>query len=301
MPSVLNPGSGVIATANSRVTPDSSPLRLSADWISPYRTERISKWLGGKERLAREDMLRLQNDVYSEVEQELAQRFAYAIERSAPGDSRLMQAASLLRRWDGSLTTDSAAASIAVRALEAFWPLVLEPRLGPAAARYVWGMKSFAAEEMIMHAPAQWLPPGCPDWDTLLTQAVRNGLRRGHAPRDLNEWRYGGWHQVELEHPLFGLLPGLRAATGSGTHPLSGDATTVKQVGRSFGPSQRFTMDWSDVDGATENLVMGESGNPLSPYYRDQWELWYAGRTFPLPYSRQAVAGATRHRLVLVP
>jgi NAD-dependent dihydropyrimidine dehydrogenase PreA subunit len=31
------------------------------------------------------------------------------------------------------------------------------------------------------------------------------------------------------------------------------------------GSSQRFTMDWSNIDGSTENIVLGESGNPLSP------------------------------------
>ena len=44
----------------------------------------------------------------------------------------------------------------------------------------------------------------------------------------------------------------------------AGDTTTVKQVGRTFGPSQRFTIDWSNPDQATENIVMGESGDPLS-------------------------------------
>jgi hypothetical protein len=42
---------------------------------------------------------------------------------------------------------------------------------------------------------------------------------------------------------------------GTGEQPLSGDTTTVKQVGRDFGPSQRFTMDWSNIDGSTENIV----------------------------------------------
>ena len=38
-------------------------------------------------------------------------------------------------------------------------------------------------------------------------------------------------------------------------------------MGETFGPSQRFTMDWSNIDGSTENIVLGESGNPYSPYY----------------------------------
>jgi penicillin G amidase len=96
-------------------------------------------------------------------------------------------------------------------------------------------------------------------------------------------------------------LPWFRDWTGTGAQPQSGDTSTVKQVGRTFGPSQRFTIDWSNVDGATEDITMGESGDPLSPYYRDQWPYWYGGRTFALPFSDQAVAATTAHTLRLEP
>ncbi len=77
-------------------------------------------------------------------------------------------------------------------------------------------------------------------------------------------------------------LPLVSRIAGTGPQPLSGDTTTVKQVGRTFGPSQRFTMDWSNIDGSTENIVLGESGNPYSPYFRDQWNDYYGGTTFAL-------------------
>jgi penicillin amidase len=72
-------------------------------------------------------------------------------------------------------------------------------------------------------------------------------------------------------------------------------------VGRDFGPSQRFTMDWSNIDGSTENIVLGESGNPLSPYFRDQWSDWYGGTTFAFPFNSTAVAAQTQHTLRLLP
>ena len=75
----------------------------------------------------------------------------------------------------------------------------------------------------------------------------------------------------------------------------------MKQVGRAFGPSQRFTMDWSNIDGSTENIVLGESGNPYSPYFRDQWDDYYNGRTFALPFTPAAVAANTQHTLRLLP
>ena len=145
-----------------------------------------------------------------------------------------------------------------------------------------------------MHANPDWLPPAYKNWDALLTDAVRKGMKDGKAPADVAQWSYGSWHVVDIEHPLAGFLPLVGRMAGTGAQPLSGDTTTVKQVGRDFGPSQRFTMDWSNIDGSTENIVLGESGNPFSPYFRDQWNDWYGGTTFALPFTPPAVAAQTR-------
>jgi penicillin amidase len=318
MPHAFDPPSGFLATANSRVTPDPpkdtskiflftgdmSTIPLTAEWAEPYRAERIYKLLDGRNGLTRADMLAVQTDIYSEVDQEIGHRLAYAVDHTDGVDERLKKAADLMRSWDGRLTTDSAAASVVTQAREAFWPLVLRPKLGKElASEYRWSESDFAEEEIIMHggsdARSPWLPAGYKNWDALLTEAVRKGMEAGHAPGDVTAWRYGSWHVVDIEHPLASFLPGIGRMAGTGKQPLSGDKTTVKQVGRDFGPSQRFTMDWSDVDGSTQNIVLGESGDPYSPYYRDQWNDYYGGTTFPLPFSDAAVAAHTRHTLRL--
>jgi penicillin amidase len=301
MPNAADPPSGFLATANSRVTTDASPYPLADEWIDPYRAERIYKSLEGRDGLTPKDLLAVQTDVYSEVDQEIGQRLAYAIDQNADADARLRQAADLVRSWDGKLTTDSAAASIVTQARRALWPLILEPKLGNDAATYRWEESNFAEEEIAMHAKADWLPPGYKNWDALLTAAVHKGMDEGNAPANVADWRYGSWHVVDLEHPLAQFLPVVARIAGTGPLAQSGDTTTVKQVGRDFGPSQRFTMDWNNVDGSTENIVLGESGDPYSPYFRDQWNDWYGGTTFALPFSPAAVAAQTRHTLRLVP
>jgi penicillin amidase len=311
LPYSVDPPSGLLATANSRVTPNDTKFPITLEWVDPYRAERIYMDLRGRDKLTREDMLSVQTDIYSEVDQELAHRFAYAIDQTAKTssvDNRLRQAADLLRSWDGRMTTDSAAAAIVYRTRQAFWPLILDPKLGNEAQDYHWSESNFAEEEIIMHgsnansgAPSPWLPSSYKNWDALLTEAVRRGLDRGKAPGDLAQWSYGQWHVVDLEHPLYQLLPLVKGWSGTGELPLSGDTTTVKQVGRSFGPSQRFTMDWSDPDHSTENIVLGESGDPASPWFRDQWQTYYSGATFALPFSSPAVAAQTTHTLQLVP
>ena len=311
MPHAFDPPSGFLATANSRVTTekmrsgpfskDMSGIPLTVEWADPYRVERIYKSLEGRDHLTPADMLAVQTDVYSEVDQEMGHRFAYAIDHTPGADVRLKKAADLMRSWDGKLTTDSAAASIVTQARRALWPLILEPKLGADAKEYHWSESNFAEEEIIMHASPDWLPPAYKNWDELLTDAVRKGMKEGKTPADVAHWSYGSWHVVDVEHPLAVYLPLIGRVAGSGEQPLSGDTTTVKQVGRDFGPSQRFTMDWSNIDGSTENIVLGESGNPYSRYYRDQWKDWYNGTTFALPFSPEAVAAQTHHTLRLLP
>ena len=301
LPSAVDPPSGFLATANSRVTTEQSPYQLSLDWADPYRAQRIYKALQGRDQLKPQDMLAVQTDIYSEVDQELAHRFAYAIDHASKPDDRLRAAADLMRSWDGRLTTDSAAASLVTQTRSALWPLILEPKLGKDAREYRWSESNFAEEEIVMHADPEWLPPGFANWDELLTEAVRRGMKAGKAPTDVSRWTYGSWHVIDIEHPLAELLPLAGRIAGTGPQPMSGDTTTVKQVGRDFGPSQRFTMDWSNIDGSTENLVLGESGNPLSPYFRDQWSDWYGGTTFALPFTPAAVQAQARHPLRLLP
>jgi penicillin G amidase len=301
MPSSVDPPSGFLATANSRVTTADSPYPVTLEWADPYRAERIYKALQGREQLKPQDLLTVQNDVYSEVDQEMGHRFSYAIDHASKVDNQMRKAADLMRSWDGRLTTDSAAASVVTQARRALWKLILEPKLGKEIASYDWAESNFAEEEIVMHNNPNWLPSNYKSWDDLLADAVRRGLENGKAPSDPAHWSYGSWHTVDLEHPLSKFLPSFIHIAGTGPQPQSGDTTTVKQVGRAFGPSQRFTMDWSNIDGSTENIVLGESGNSLSPYFRDQWNDWYRGTTFALPFTPASVASQTSHTLRLLP
>jgi penicillin G amidase len=305
MPNALDPPSGFLATANARVTTDKSPYQLTDEWVDPYRVERIYKLLNGRDHLTPKDMLDTQIDVYSEVDQEFGQRFAYAIDHTGGpegnGDARMRQAADLMRKWDGRVAPDSAAASIVTRTRSEIWPMILEPKLGKTMYDYHWGERNFALEEIVMHAKPEWLPSNYKSWDALLTAAVHKALDDGHAPSDVSLWNYGSWHKIDIEHPLARFLPFLGNKAGTGPQPIGGDGDTVKQIGADVAPSQRFTMDWSNIDGSTENIVLGESGNPLSPWFRDQWSDWYNGTTFALPFTSGAVAVQTTHTLRLEP
>jgi len=62
-----------------------------------------------------------------------------------------------------------------------------------------------------------------------------------------------------------------------------------------------MTVDLSNLDQSTLNLVTGEAGNLLSPYYMDQWNAWYEGSTFPWAFSKPAEEKIRTHQLTLQP
>jgi penicillin amidase len=160
---------------------------------------------------------------------------------------------------------------------------------------------SSALEELLEHTPARWLPPGLTNWNDLLATCVEQALQAAHAPADLSGWRYGSIHPIEIAHPVFGshslLSKLLGRATGTGLIPDGGDNTTIKATGLHFGPSERFTADLASPDANIANVTTGESGNPASPWYLDQFMPWFKGTTFALPLASPAAA----HTLVLEP
>ncbi len=96
-------------------------------------------------------------------------------------------------------------------------------------------------------------------------------------------------------------LPVIGRFTGPGMHPLSGSTYTVKAGSRGFGASERLTWNFANFDESTLNLVTGESGIFLSPYYMDQWAAWYGGSTFAFPFSQTAIEQHRAHEMTLEP
>ena len=309
----------MLATANARATADDYPYFLSDIWAPPYRVERIRKLLVGRTGLTPADMLHVETDTTSEFDRFLAQRIAYAVDHASAKTlghdaKRLHQAADMLRTWDGDMRTDSSAAAIVTAVRPTLWAMLLgsqiarHDHLSPTsssvtklAALYDWPQGATALETLLIFQPDRWLPSGYGNWNDMLGTALTQGLSQNSAPHDLSRWRYGAMHKVDIEHPVFAmspLLPRLLGArTGTGQQPIGGNGLTIKATARAFGPSERFTADLADPSANTGNITTGQSGNPSSPHFLDQFPAWLHGATFALP-----LAGApAQHTLRLLP
>jgi len=321
LPAVTDPPGGILATANSRIAPDSYPYYIANDWFAPYRTERIYQQLSNRAGLTPTDSLALDNDLHSELAHVLAQHYAYALDHAGPSvraaDPRLHHAADLLRGFDGNITANSAPASIVAGTTYELYMLLLsaqiqehdgsaiknpardEPTLNELLFLYTWHNQDTALENLVTQQPARWLPSGYANWNDLIATAAARALRK--APSNLDDWSYGQNHPVEIAHPLFGshgfvsLLLGV--TTGTGRVPTGGNSNTVRSSGLHFGPSERLTADLSSTSATFTNITTGESENPASPHFLDQFGAWFAGTTYNTPLSNPTAA----HTLTLTP
>src|SRR5437879_10886118 len=134
LPSIYNPPSGIIATANGRITPDKYPYSISVEWEAPWRTGRIYHVLESGRKFSPADMLALQTDIHSEAALFAAERFVYAVDHASKASPRAKLAADLMRNWDGRMLASSAAPTIAQVSIQELRRLLLEPKLGAAPA-----------------------------------------------------------------------------------------------------------------------------------------------------------------------
>jgi penicillin amidase len=321
MPRVYDPPTGSLASANGRIAPDGYKYSISTQWDAPWRTDRIYRVLESGKKFAPADMLALQLDISSTYDRFCADKFVYAIDHAPKPSERAKRAAEILRDWDGRMSADSAAPTIETKARVELVRLLLEPRLGAVSPgtnhgelnwkSYRWAMSSVWLENVLTRQPTRWLPPGYSDYGSLLTAVVENVVNQtvpnnsstveSHPPSDLSKWKWGENYQVAIDHPVLDKLPLIGRYTAPGLKPLSGSNLTVKAVGRKFGASERLTWNFANFDESTLNLVTGESGIFLSPYYLDQWKAWYEGSTFAFPFTKAAVERQRAHEMTLQP
>ena len=161
---------------------------------------------------------------------------------------------------------------------------------------------------LLRNRPDDWSDISFPKLidDSLAAALADLRARYGADPRD---WRWGHIRPLTLKHPV-GRSRWLAPIYNLPPIPCPGDTNTVFQTGldpRNPGagplvcPSMRMVLDVGNWD---ENLFVlpgGQSGNPLSPHYHDQFNLWVQGTGITIPWSSEAVDQVSVSTLTLSP
>lgn len=297
LPQVLNPPSGIIATANHNIYPKGYREDLNYEWATPYRYQRIMNVLTSRGGWTRADFEKLQHDEYSIPASMLTPVIVEAARRRGAGG----EAVRLLGDWDYTMRKDGAAPTIFAAWLREVGPAVYAERLGETAARRgrEWDMPTLI--RLLTHPDRQFGPNPEAGRDSVVLAALDRATARlaGELGSTPDTWLWRKLHHAEFHHPLAQAfdLPDM---------PRGGDENTVNMTGgagwlQTAGASYRGIFDLADWDNSVATSVPGESGQPGSENYGNLLPLWGEGRYFPLPFSRAAVERATAHLLWLDP
>jgi penicillin amidase len=317
MPGLEDHRDGFVATANNQPVLDGSGPFLGVDWLDGYRVAAANEALRRKSDWDIPATMKLQMDVRN-----LHWREVREVVLALPAEEgNTSFALRLLAEWDGRMTADSAAATI----YELFMAQMMQ-RIARARApkSFEWALgrghglllpHGFLALRRFGHLtslmrrqPPGWFSRGWPGEMADALAAVVESLRavHGNQPR---RWAWGRVRPLTLRH-LLDRRPPLDRIYNLGPIPWGGDANTLSQASAmpldpegnpGFVASVRMVVEIGAWEETRFILPGGQSGNPFSRHYADQYPLWRRGEGVPIPWSEEAVRQASRQTLELRP
>jgi len=302
LPQAFNPESGLIVTANARVTGPNYKPYITDHWEEPYRTARIYDLLHDKRDLRPEDMLKIQVDTYSYPHLFLGEQLVAAAKLTPPKDERARKLIQQAKDWNGMADANSPVVSFLDAALFRALDLILEPQLGKDTEDYHWRRVAFL-QRVLTERPARWLPADYKNYDELLSAAADQAVKRLEQKTkdaDPDDWAWKRFNYLDMFNPIGrdGILKRLLSITDQ---PQSGTEWSPRAASRHHGPSERFVANLADWDESIMLITGGESGQTGSEHYRDQFPYWFDGKAIYEPFSDAAEAKARRHTLTLKP
>ena len=304
-PQSFDPAQGFLASANQQpIDP-----RVASDWwggsYEPWRAMRINTLLRADSAVTVDAMRRYQTDPGSARADLFVQHFLDAAQRvlaRATMDTqaaRLSEAAGLLAQWDRRYTMDNKRAVLFEGAMQELVTRTWDELETPGSARRVITPSGAVLAELLADSSSAWWDdrstPVVEHRDDLLAAslvAALEGVRRKYGDPNGEGWRWDRIRHANVHHLL--RLPALSAlelpvqggpgtltpSSGSGTHSASWRMVVE------LGPELRA---WATYPG-------GQSGNPVSPRYRDRIPLWTKGELEPVRFPSSPAQLDSTHR-----
>jgi len=310
-PRLLDPPRGRIWTANARVSVDGRELALiggsdaqhGANYVLGARAHQIRGDLFALPgNLKPIDMLHVQLDDRALFLARWRELLLHLIDdaslRAHPGRAEFRR---LVEAWDAHAGVDSVGyrlvRSFRDQTLEAAWDMIIdalgippEDDVGPPAQfeSPLWQMVSRQPQHLLAREYADWPAFLNAELDTVIAAL-------GHECPELAKCTWGKRHVVRVRHPLSGGLSALAGLLDMPALELPGDAHMPRVQQVAFGASERFAVSPGHEQEGYFLLPGGQSGHPLSPYYRSGFLAWAHGE--PQPF----LPGPTQHTLTLKP
>jgi penicillin amidase len=322
LPRAINPKSGMIVTANQKITPPGYGHYITSDWFLPYRADRITELLESRPKHDTASFARIQGDVVSLAARDLMQ----ALRALAPQPSTNAGKIALARltAWDGTMNADAPEPLLFHAWLSHLRARIFDDDLGPLAADLVGQAELTRATLQVLRG-ATHARDWCDDRNTperhetcaeLASEALDEAVielakATGRDPLSL---KWGEAHRAVHEHRPFSNVPILRDWFEL-VVPVPGDTFTVNvgQLGMRagadwrapyatrHGPSLRAIYDLSPGAAGEWIYTTGQAGNPFADNYADLLQAWRKVEYWSISWDRPKSDQLPHKILVLRP
>ena len=215
-------------------------------------------------------------------------------------DAHRAEARRLVEAWGGHASIGSAG----YRIVRSFRRAVLERALEPFAEAcrrrddFFDGSYLTQAEgsvwRLVSERPLHLLAPRYASWDELLLASADDALA-ALGGGDLASHTWGERNRASIRHPMSRALPVLGHLLDMPRDPLPGDDHMPRFQAPEAGASERLVVSPGRESEGLFEMPAGQSGHPLSPFYRAGHSAWVKGEAAPF------LPGSAVHVLTLAP
>jgi penicillin amidase len=308
VPVVRASANGRLWSANHRMVGGAAGAKLGDGGHDlPMRAAQIREALAGLERAEPKDLLTVQLDDRALALARWRERLLRALSPEVvAGKPERAEMRARVEGWSARATTDDVGYRLVRGWRDAVARRVFDPIFAPCVAaneKFNWGRLPF--EEplwmLLEQKPAHLLSPRETSWEALLVAAadeVVAGLEQSGT--SLAQATWGRKNVARIEHPLVQAVPawvpgGLTAWLRTAGDELPGDRDMPRVQRPNYGASERLVVSPGREAEGIFQMPGGQSGHPLSPFFRAGHNAWVRGEATPL------LPGKTAHTVTLRP
>lgn len=289
LPKLYNPPGGLIITANQRIVgTDYRYPQISRDAAPPWRARRIHQILSQGEDATVDSSARAQFDDVNIPLKMFADDLVGL--GSLPEDS-----AKMLTGWDGRMHAESAAATY-VNEMRNCFAESMANAFKPAPVSAIRERILYWA---VRERSRRWLPPDVDSYEKLAAVCDSKTVEKlsKKYSSDRSSWVWGKESMANFPHPL-AQAPLIGSAFATPRVPLNGSGQTPNVA--SYVSMRHITVP-GDWDKTSLVIPLGQSGDPGSKHFTDQFDAWRNGRIQPFPFSPIAVREAAVEKITYLP
>ena len=308
VPVISQPADGLLWTANNRIVGGAAYATLGdGGYANGFRAiairDDLRELAATGKKLSERDLLGVQLDDRARFLERWRELLLSVLTDDAVAATRSRaEFRELAREWSGRAAIDS----VSYRLVRGFRQKVMERALAPFAERPQeryehFNFNQFLVEDsvwrLVSERPERLLAREYATWDALLLAAVDDVIE--DAKKEgvrLKHYTWGARNTLRMRHPFARFIPAWMAGfLNMPAQPLPGDGSVPRVQTPGFGASKRLVVTPGREENGIFHMPGGQSGHPLSAYFRAGHDAWAKGEAQPL------LPGAAEHTLTLVP